>query len=77
MTLLHAHAHYICIVYAKYKEASDKALVQVISSSKPKHNPCLKGNGKKWLSSQSYYRGGSRILDRVFKLAEGGSICAV
>ena len=29
MTPLHAHAQYICIVYAKYREASVKALVQV------------------------------------------------
>ena len=32
MTLLYAHAHYICIVCAKYQKASVKALVQVISS---------------------------------------------
>ena len=29
MTPLHAHAQYICIVYAKYLKASVKALVQV------------------------------------------------
>ena len=29
MTLLHAHAQYICIVYAKYQKASVKAPVQV------------------------------------------------
>ena len=29
MTPLHAHAQYICIVYAKYRKASVKALVQV------------------------------------------------
>ena len=29
MTLLHAHAHYISIVCAKYQIASVKALVQV------------------------------------------------
>ena len=28
MTLLHAHAYYICIVYAKHQKASVKALVQ-------------------------------------------------
>ena len=28
MTLLHAHAHYICIVCAKYRKASVKASVQ-------------------------------------------------
>ena len=28
MTLLHAHAHYICIVCAKYQKTSVKALVQ-------------------------------------------------
>ena len=43
MTLLHAHAHYICIVCAKYERASVKALVQVdffmYALSKHKHNP--------------------------------------
>ena len=29
MAPLHAHAQYICIVYAKYQKASVKALVQV------------------------------------------------
>ena len=29
MTLLHAHAHYICKVHARYQKASVKALVQV------------------------------------------------
>ena len=29
MTPLHAHAQYVCIVYAKYEKASVKALVQV------------------------------------------------
>ena len=29
MTLLHAHAQYIYIVYAKYQKASVKTLVQV------------------------------------------------
>ena len=29
MTPLHAHAQYICIVYAKYQKASVNALVQV------------------------------------------------
>ena len=42
MTLLHAHAHYVCIVYAKYQKASVKALVQVdflmYALSKHKHN---------------------------------------
>ena len=51
MTLHHAHAHYICIVYAKYQKASVKALVQVDflmdALSKRKHNPYLKGNMKK------------------------------
>ena len=45
MTLLHAHAHHICIVCAKYQRASIKALVQVDSLmyalSKHKHNPYL------------------------------------
>ena len=57
--LLHAHAHYICIVCAKYQKASVKALVQVdflmYALSKNKHNPYLIGNSKKWLSSQSYH----------------------
>ena len=58
MTLLHAHAHYICIVCAKYQKASVKALVQVdflmYALSKHKHNPYLKENRQKWLlSSQS------------------------
>ena len=59
MTLLHAHAHYSCIVCAKYQNASVKALVQVdflmYALSKKKHNPYLIGNRKKWLSSQSYH----------------------
>ena len=59
MTLLHVHAHYTCIVYAKYQKASVKALVQVdfamYALSKHKHNPYLKGNRKNWLSSQSYH----------------------
>ena len=50
MTLLHAHAHYICIVCAKYQRASVKALVHVnflmYALSKHKHNPYL--IGKKW-----------------------------
>ena len=29
MTPLHAHAQYVCIVYAKYQKASVKAVVQV------------------------------------------------
>ena len=47
MTLLHAHAHYICIVCAKCQRASVKALVQVdfliymYALSKNKHNPYL------------------------------------
>ena len=57
MTLLHAHARYICIVCAKYQEASVKALVQVgflmYALSKHKHNLYL--NKKKWQSSQSYH----------------------
>ena len=58
MTLLHAHADYICIVCAKYQKASVNALVQVdflmYALSKYKHNPYSIGNRKKWLSSQSY-----------------------
>ena len=50
MTLLHAHAHYICRVCAKYQKASLKALVQVdflmYAISKNKHNPYLVGNRK-------------------------------
>ena len=48
MTPLHAHAQYICIVYAKYQKASVKALVQVdfpvYGLSKQKQN---KKTGKK------------------------------
>ena len=59
MTLLHAHAHYICIVSAKYEKASVKALVQadflMYAVSKHKNNPYLIGNRKKWPSSQSYH----------------------
>ena len=47
MTLLHAHAYYICIVCAKYQTASVKVLVQVdflmYALYKHKHNPCLIG----------------------------------
>ena len=50
MTLLHAHAHYICLVCAKYQKASVKALVQVdflmYALSKHKHNHYLIGNRK-------------------------------
>ena len=53
MTLLHAHAHYICLVCAKYQKASVKALVQVdflmYALSKHTHNPYSIGNRKKWL----------------------------
>ena len=46
-TLLQAHAHYICIVCAKYKRASVKALVQIdflmYALSKHKYNPYLIG----------------------------------
>ena len=59
MTLLHARAHYIFIVCAKYQKASVKALVQVdflmYALSKHKYNPYLIGKRKKWLSSQSYH----------------------
>ena len=55
MTLLHAHAHYICIVCTKYQKASVKALVQVeflmyaLSTCKYKHiiKPYLIGSRKK------------------------------
>ena len=47
MTLFHAHAHYTCIVCAKYQKASVQALVQVdflmYALSKHKHNPYLTG----------------------------------
>ena len=47
MTLLHAHAYYICIIWSKYQKASVKALVQVdflmYALSKHKHNPYLIG----------------------------------
>ena len=43
ITFLHAHAHYIFIVCAKYQKASVKALVQVdflmYALSKNKHSP--------------------------------------
>ena len=59
MTLLHAHAHYICIVCAKYQKASVKTVVQVdfhmYALSKHKFNSYLKGNRKKWQSLQSYH----------------------
>ena len=49
-TLLHAHAHYTCIVCAKYQKASVKALVPIhflmYALSKHKHNPYLTGTGK-------------------------------
>ena len=45
MTLLHAHAYYICIVCAKYQRAWVKTMVQVdflmYALSKQKHNPYL------------------------------------
>ena len=45
---LHAHAHYICIICAKYRKASVKAVVQVnvlmYALSKHKHNPYFIGN---------------------------------
>ena len=48
MTRLHAHAHYTCIVCAKYRKASIKALLQVdflmYALSKHKHNTYLIGN---------------------------------
>ena len=56
MTLLHAHAHYICILRAEYQRTSVKALVQVdflMYALSNKHKPYL--TGKKWLSSQSYH----------------------
>ena len=46
MTLLHAHAQYIYIVYAKYQKASVKALVQVDFLYMHKQNPYLKANRK-------------------------------
>ena len=57
MTILHAYAHYICVVCAKYQKFSVKALVQaeflIYALSKHKHIPYL--TGKKRLSSQSYH----------------------
>ena len=51
MTLLHAHAQYIYIVYAKYQKALVKALVQVdfpiYALPKQKQNLHLKVNKKK------------------------------
>ena len=58
-TLLYAHAHYVCIVSAKYQKASVKALVQtdflMYALSKHTHDPYLIGNRKKRLSSQGYH----------------------
>ena len=52
MTLLYAHAHYICVVCAKYQRASVKALVQVdflmYALSKHKHNRFLIGKMAKF-----------------------------
>ena len=51
MTPLHAHAQYICIIHAKYQEASVKALVQVdfpvyaLSTGKQKQNKKTGKNG--------------------------------
>ena len=49
MTPLHAHAQYICIIYAKYQKASVKALVQVgfpvYALSKQKQNKQTGKNG--------------------------------
>ena len=49
MTPLHAHAQYICIVYATYQIASVKALVQVdfpvYAISKQKQNKKTGKNG--------------------------------
>ena len=49
MAPLHAHAHYICIVYEKYQKASVKALVQVdfpvYALSKQKQNKQIGKNG--------------------------------
>ena len=44
MTLLHAHAHYICIVCAKYQKGSVQALLQVDSPvyALSKHKLCYK-----------------------------------
>ena len=54
MVPLHAHAQYICIIYAKYQTASVKALVKadfpMYAISKQKQN---KQTGKKWISSRS------------------------
>ena len=59
MTLLHAHAHYICIICAKYQKASIKAVIEVdflvYALSQHNNNTYLIGNRKKWLSSQSYH----------------------
>ena len=55
MTPLHAHAQYMCIVYAKYQKASVKALVQVDFPvyALSKQNQNKKTGKKKGLSSQS------------------------
>ena len=50
MTPFHAHAQYICIVYAKYQKAPVKALVQVdfpvYALSKQKQNKKTRKNGQ-------------------------------
>ena len=52
MTLLHAHAHSICIVCAKYQKASVKALVQVDVHmyALSKHKPCQCSQKRIWVS---------------------------
>ena len=66
MTPLHAHTQYICIVLAKYQQASVKALVQVETSvyalSKHKQNMQTGQNG--------YYKVHKAvILSKIFFLA--------
>ena len=55
MKLLHEHAKYIFIGYAKYQKASVKALVQVdfpvYALSKHNQKPYLKANRKKNLKA--------------------------
>ena len=67
---LHAHAHYIRIVCAKYQKASVKALVQVdflmYALSKHKYNPYLIVNRKKWLCPQAIILSKINILASNF-----------
>ena len=55
MTLFHAHAQCIYIIYAKYQKTSVKALVQVDFPIYAQAKSLFKSKQKKWLISQSYF----------------------